>query len=206
MNYLFEISVIIIAVVLGLSIITTHLYRLYHFKRTVKALERDKKRLSSEVSRWMKIFTQCADFYIQKCQEVERLKKQPGKPEGGIVFNGSSSTQAVKADPEGNLLEIINWFASNPNNLLEIYDITNNRIINKAFGSKLDRSGKSEDQIIKLVQDIFIALYTQKGITDIQIVTKKKNGSSFRRVCNHALNFNIPEAFSLKKPLFSTQN
>lgn len=72
------------------------------------------------------------------------------------------------------LNELFDWLKSNGNNRFEIYDYERKNTIEKCAGYEdLTSGGKS-------LEDYFIAL-ADKGVKTVQIVQKKKNGSTYIR-------------------------
>lgn len=72
------------------------------------------------------------------------------------------------------LQELFDWLQSNAGNRFEIYDVERNRTLEKCAGyDDLTSGGKS-------LEDYFIAL-ADKGVGTVQIVKKRKNGSTFIR-------------------------
>lgn len=78
--------------------------------------------------------------------------------------------------------EVIEWLQRNPLNRFEIYDLSNDKTITRCIGYQ-DIKEKHET-----VKDYFKSLVSN-GSTQIQIVKKRKNGSSYLRKCNAGLNF-----------------
>lgn len=78
--------------------------------------------------------------------------------------------------------QVIGWLQQNPLNRFEIYDISNNRTITRCISYE-DITEKHSAP-----KDYFKSLLA-KGAKSIQIVKKRKNGSSYMRKCNHGLNF-----------------
>lgn len=72
------------------------------------------------------------------------------------------------------LYELYDWLESNPNHRFEIYDYERKRSIDKcAAYEDITSGGKTPDDYFKELAN--------RGVRTVQIVQKKKNGSSFKR-------------------------
>lgn len=82
------------------------------------------------------------------------------------------------------LYEQFEWLKSTPGNRFEIYDVTKNKIIEKC-ASYLDLT-KNGNTLEGYFTDL-----VEKGIDTVQIVRKKKNGSTYVRDGGCGINYNL---------------